>query len=318
MCVNKERDPFDLHNDEDRDKHQEYTLEKISQKFKEKKREARLKGEEALKMKAMRVFRFGRHIAKVPRLYTARHYDYPMCESEAAHISIADQHTIPPQYFESKNIIPAQHLEGEMIPLTEAEVDVLLREAEKEILTGKVVQTPALAAKLQHREIGKEMECLLQSEGIVRIEEIDEEESDSLHEFISFDNEDEFTASAKISTHLIKDEANEDQNYVMNPLFLCGTGIAESDDEGDDSNDKDMNLQSSLTKTSQCTNASVVSTLEEEGVEIIACTESESEVESVEICPSVGMELGSRDDDTSKSLSHLYKSSDRVFVSFCR
>jgi hypothetical protein len=37
----------------------------------------------------------------VPRLYTARYYDYPMCESEAAHVSITNQHTIPPPYFEN-------------------------------------------------------------------------------------------------------------------------------------------------------------------------------------------------------------------------
>ena len=116
--------PMELHNDEDRDKHQGLIFDKIAETFKEKGRLARLKGEEALKMKAMRIFRFGRHIAKVPRMYVARHYDYPMSESKAAHISLEPQHTNPLN-FEPRNSIPSQHLKGNMIPMTEDQMKTL-------------------------------------------------------------------------------------------------------------------------------------------------------------------------------------------------
>ena len=66
-------------------------------------------------MKSMRKLRFGNFIAKVPRQYTARHYDYPLSESEAVHISLLSQR---PQ-FEARNKIYSQSLDGTMIPLTQ-------------------------------------------------------------------------------------------------------------------------------------------------------------------------------------------------------
>jgi len=275
-----------------------------------------------LKMKAMRVFRFGRHIAKVPRLYTARYYDYPMCESEAAHVSITNQHTIPPKYFDSKNIIPAQHLEGEMIPLTEDEVVAVtsLHEAGSRLPKDKAGKTSALAAKPQHMETDREIECLLQTQNnLVHIKKVEDIESDSLNEFVSFDNEGEPHASAKIDTRVIKDEAIEDLTCIAIHFFSCESNMEENDGKEGDFEDEGKDLSLHLINGIQCSHASVDSVLEE-GVEIIACPRNEDE--SIEMYPSsVGTEVESSDDDpscVSRSLSSLYKSSDCVFVSFCR
>ncbi len=62
-----------LQNDEDRRKLADAKFGKIARAFKEKGKFARMKGEEAQKLRAMRMFRFGRYAAKVPRLYVARH-----------------------------------------------------------------------------------------------------------------------------------------------------------------------------------------------------------------------------------------------------
>lgn len=104
-----------LQNDEARAKHKNDTIEELERQFKNKGRIARYRGEEALKMKSMRKLRFGNFIAKVPRQYTARHYDYPLSESEAVHISLLSQR---PQ-FEARNKIYSQSLDGTMIPLTQ-------------------------------------------------------------------------------------------------------------------------------------------------------------------------------------------------------
>lgn len=298
--MTKERDPFELRNDKDRDEHQDYILENISRKFEEIGRQARLKGEEATKMKAMRVFRFGCHMAKVPRLYLARHYDYPLSESEASHVSIATQHSIPPRHFKSKKVMPAQHLEGEMIPLSEDELDVVLLESGKDIPmanTSEDSYMSSLANKLIDGEKGIEMESLLENKtGLPQIEEADTNDYDSLEEFISFDTEENYyTASTK---------NGDDQICFTTSTLTCGTIVEERDDEWNDSKIEDD------------------SDLEEEGVEIIACPESEHiHSDGVELPLNDGIEAGSCDDDTSctsRSLSSLYKSSDHVYVSFCR
>lgn len=306
-------DPFELRNDKDRGEHQDNILENISRKFEEIGRQARLKGEEATKMKAMRVFRFGCHIAKVPRLYLARHYDYPLSESVASHVSIATQHTIPPRHFKSKKVMPAQHLEGEMIPLSEDELDALLLEAGKDTPMAKASKDscmPSLANKLIDGEKGNEMESLLENEAsLPQIEEADTNEYDSLEEFISFDTEEnDIPSSTKNGAHLVKDEARnsatDDQICFTTSILSCGTIVEERDDEWNDPKIEED------------------SDLEEEGVEIIACPESELiHSDGVELALNDGKEAGSCDDDTSctsKSLSSLYKSSDHVFVSFCR
>jgi len=114
-------DPMMLQNDEDRRKLADAKFGKIARAFKEKGKFARMKGEQAQKLRAMRMFRFGRYAAKVPRLYVARHYDYPTSESEAEHISAKSHHLLQ-IHPNSKKYLPSQCLKGLMIPLSERQL----------------------------------------------------------------------------------------------------------------------------------------------------------------------------------------------------
>lgn len=89
------------------DKFSHFQLENFSKKFERKGRAARLKGEEAAKLKAMRTYSFGKHIVNIPSMGITRWYDYPLSESSAAQISVS---------VEPKKIVDSQHLEGKMIP----------------------------------------------------------------------------------------------------------------------------------------------------------------------------------------------------------
>mmetsp|Transcript_13045 Transcript_13045/g.20260 ORF Transcript_13045/g.20260 Transcript_13045/m.20260 type:complete len:160 (-) Transcript_13045:130-609(-) len=102
------------------DKFSSLKLDNLLKKFEKKGREARLKGEEAAKLKAMRTYTFGKHIASIPAMGTTRWYDYPLSESSAAHVSLEEDHlNVEPTTF-----VASQHLEGKMIPRGEmAEIE---------------------------------------------------------------------------------------------------------------------------------------------------------------------------------------------------
>ena len=106
-----------LHSNEGKNKHIRGTFEKVARQFNEKGRVARLNGEESLKMKAMRMLKYGTQIAKIPSINYSRHYDYPLTEgSSAIHISRNSVSTCT-----STNTIiePSQWLNGCMIPVSE-------------------------------------------------------------------------------------------------------------------------------------------------------------------------------------------------------
>ena len=121
IFVPKQEDIFDLKSDDARLKRHDDILNNVQLEFEEKGRQARICGEDALKMQSMRKFRFGDFIAKVPRMYLARHYDFPLSDSKAAHASLNPQYKIPPPHFEARTVIALQQLDGKMIPLTENE-----------------------------------------------------------------------------------------------------------------------------------------------------------------------------------------------------
>lgn len=159
---------------------------KIDLKFKMIGKEARRKGEEALKMKSMRMYRFGQHIAKVPRLNYARHYDYPLPGSEAKPVSVGICPNMKPN-----NIIESQCLQGTMIPLTEEDVKHLEKDASLANRSN---------SHSNERDITQEShdECPLMpnfKNGIKQLTPIPDDsaeasEESSLNEFISFDYDD--------------------------------------------------------------------------------------------------------------------------------
>lgn len=107
-----------MHSKEGKDKHTRGIFEKVAQRFKKQARVARLNGEESLKMQAMRILRFGNHIAKIPSINFARYYDYPLTGgSSALHTSLLPSKTRKiTTTFEA-----SQRLDGLMIPVSEEE-----------------------------------------------------------------------------------------------------------------------------------------------------------------------------------------------------
>lgn len=108
-----------LHSNEGKDKHARSTFEKVAQQFNEQGRVARLNGEESIQMKAIRILRYGTHIAKVPSINLARHYDYPLTEgSSALHTSLNSAKTCTSAGNVHTIIEPSQWLKGCMIPIS--------------------------------------------------------------------------------------------------------------------------------------------------------------------------------------------------------
>jgi len=75
-----------------------------------------------MKMKAMRMLRFGNHIAKIPSYNFARYYDYPLTGySSASHTSISFKNLCASPDNVFTIIESSQRLEGNMIPVLEEE-----------------------------------------------------------------------------------------------------------------------------------------------------------------------------------------------------
>jgi RNA binding exosome subunit len=87
-------------------------LNKLMEAFDQKKRAARLRREQALKVKAVKCLRFGDYITQVPAFNLARHYDCPLPSSTAKIVR-------KPPKIEFTSYSPGQQLYGDMIPRLE-------------------------------------------------------------------------------------------------------------------------------------------------------------------------------------------------------
>jgi len=93
-------------------------LEQKLRKFKDEFKNARQLGEEALKRKAMRILRFGNHIAQVPSMNLAWHYDYPLKNSVAVRTTRSGGGSD-----DVKKVVPSQRMYGIMIPTRDGKSD---------------------------------------------------------------------------------------------------------------------------------------------------------------------------------------------------
>mmetsp|Transcript_37634 Transcript_37634/g.82419 ORF Transcript_37634/g.82419 Transcript_37634/m.82419 type:complete len:1040 (+) Transcript_37634:105-3224(+) len=96
---------------DERRRQQERTLRDIAKDFQAMSRDARVQGEDAFKLKALRMLRFGQYIAKVPERNITRHYDYPLAESFARPYTKKKV-----KGWEDRKVQPGQKLHGRMIP----------------------------------------------------------------------------------------------------------------------------------------------------------------------------------------------------------
>lgn len=124
-CLSLEkRSPLALNDEEARSRYSESIYDKLTSQFQEKLDEARLTGEEAIKLKAMRVCRFGRYISKVPSMNITRHYDVPLSGSSALHYDLFDptDGLAEPKGNIRRRRIPSSTLNGLMIPYTQEQM----------------------------------------------------------------------------------------------------------------------------------------------------------------------------------------------------
>mmetsp|Transcript_8761 Transcript_8761/g.16537 ORF Transcript_8761/g.16537 Transcript_8761/m.16537 type:complete len:1050 (+) Transcript_8761:126-3275(+) len=238
----------ELRNDQDREKDLMNKMKEIELKFQEKNHEARQKGEEALKLKSMRMLCFGKFIAKVPSLYTSRHYDYPLAQSEGAHISIALQHRIPPLNFDSRSVVPSQQFEGVMIP--------------KVIIPKKVGESSSFdndnIMSLAKPEVDKSEEKTLDC--CMRVDD----DTGSLNEYISFDDEssaEDYPKYSIVGTSCTKSRPS------ITIMQSVGEGNVENDHVQYNQDSPSGTFSVATLETSF---TEISSYLEEEGIEIIS------------------------------------------------
>ena len=89
---------------------------KALEAFREQSREARIRREEARKLKDMKCLAYGKYVTLIPGFNLPRHYDVPLHESFARRVPLHEAKDIAP----ATARIPGQQLYGPMIPQTKA------------------------------------------------------------------------------------------------------------------------------------------------------------------------------------------------------
>ena len=114
-------DSLHLLNEEERKKIKETHIRELVTHFKTQSKIARLRGEDTLKMKAIRAVRFGPYSTRIPDRNITRHFDYPLPDSMAVHEEELDASIW--QSIKRGKVLPGQKLDGVMIPCHSADHD---------------------------------------------------------------------------------------------------------------------------------------------------------------------------------------------------
>jgi len=328
LCVfeHNHSNPLNLNCDESRNKYSEKIFEKIAEQFQEKERIARLKGEEAIKMKAMRIIRFGKHIAKVPPNNLTRHYDFPLTQSKASHITFESEHQAAANI--PKKIIPSQRLEGQMIPMTEQQLMAFSKSLiQSQACCNSVDQDDNSVPESLDSKIGELEPPFGNSQSseesqISDIDDMKESEGEGLAE--------DMDAGAPICPHDWVNNTFEQLNSSLRAILTT------TDEPNDPSmkanvNKKHVHFDSkNLAENSKLTTIDSIEHLQddnphEEGVEIVAWIQEEKDLSLISVKddstvrtsiePKVSLEL---DDQSETSLSTLFQSSSSTYMAFCR
>ena len=311
------------------------SLEKELEKFHEQSKKARMKREDALKLKAVKEIRFGKFITLVPAYNLARHHDRPLPQSSARvftrDLAKGDQLVVKKD--EKKAWVPGQQLHGSMIPRPE---NLYLKNQELEIKQlGRLLMFEArLAAIKAAQASGGGLERIRKRVSMIRRAE-------------------ETRASG------FELECGGDQSKIDDPVFneLCIrpyqeelkekrlSAIAQklprmlslaTISEGEDSSDQSSNV-STVTNTSMPTTFEgyCERVLEQEGVEIVAwghlapdsqvsksldTNDSKEENEAIPFEDAEGAihMVSPSSSEASGTLSVLYQETDSTFVAFYR
>ncbi len=313
LFVFENHNPLSFESDECRSKHARKMSQRITDQFKKIAIIARIKGEDAIKMKSMRTLRFGKHIAKVPSLNLTRHYDFPLSESTASHVSSVPEHKLP--MCKQLKHIPSQRLVGNMIPMTEEQMLIfnsnlkagdVNTENHKERNNSEKAVVPSI-----------KVESILPDVKKVVKEQYGEKNDakvwlNNAITHLRFKGQVNIDVSLKESTHhddeseqdVLDDSIEIDVDDNIIHISTCNVIVKDDDcdNDGDDDDDDDSNFLS-LYETDY----------EEEGLEIIVCDGDSDVPDDIrdDLCHV-------RSDVTECSLSTVYHCADGVYVAYCR
>ena len=277
---------FSLQSDseDDRKQHKLSVMDNVEKDFEQKGRIARIKGEEAAKLKAMRVIRNGKYIARIPSRNLTRHYDYPEAsESFASMTAFKKEHELPPVNYAARKVVSSQRLEGLMIPLTIEQSECLLQQKNTE-LASDLIQTEDQCTRIGN-EGGSSLTSLV-------------------------------TEDANMES-LGKDIEPKIEALDSNDTRGSGQDYEGSDFESDNADSMAPGSSTDGIRTENRNALVLQKSNDEEGLEVIDfVTAATDTYEDADIVDTDNDELPKHDDE--KSLSTIYKSSDTVFVAFCR
>ena len=294
--------PMYFDNNEKRKEYAEQFIQNIAEQF----QESRMKGEDAMKMKAMRTIRFGEHIARVPPTNTTRHYDFPISQSKASHIANFPAHQMPRDA--ALKVVPSQRLVGKMIPMTEEQMKIIALKSKKlgEKDTQKEEKRAAVES-IRSQDLASEInpDTKQTSNG--------DDTQDWLDTTLNHLTSLTFQGRTKIVVpNSSSEEIDEKINVEDKVVHISARNVLDNENENEScTNPDDQSELSNLTDHDFDEDKEI----EEEGLEVVAWEQTALSVklngEDVDI-----------NDDSSKgtesSLSTVYKSSDSVYMAFCR
>ena len=327
-----------LETKESRNVYAEKILQKITEQFKELEREARMKGEEAIKMKSMRMLRFGQHIAKVPSMNITRHYDYPLNQSMASHISLVPEHKLREDM--PIRIVPSQRLQGHIIPMTEEQLSAFENKSNRIVEENDNSPSedrnpcrqndaddtyePSTTVEWFDDALSHLGSLAFQSRTKVAIPSENLFDDEVIQESIEID-ENVLHISTQDGKQIGEEWFGDAASQIGSLAFSCRTKIAISMDDydDDDNNESQENVEIHITAENLLNNDdddSQVSNLtdheyEEEGLEVVQWDDEKSL--TVDVSGNVNDEEGTEFTDTT-NLSAVYHKSNGVYVTFCR
>lgn len=289
-------------------------MKNIKERFQEIEHVARMKGEDAMKMKSMRTIRFGEYIAKVPPTNTTRYYDFPLSESKASHISKNPVHDMNSPDVTVK-FIPSQRLEGNMIPMTEEQMALIGKKSRND-LTNQEIGNNLIDMNYSEDDVAslesprKDLKADAMKDSLT-----DNSKKDWLDTTLDHLSSITFQNRTKVILSSNQVDVDED-NEIKEKLNIDDKVLHIT---ADDLLMKEKEDKCNLDDTSELSNLTdhdfEEDLKEEEGLEIVAW---EQTAISIKIN---GEDVDMNEDSsqgTESSLSAVYKSSDSVYMAFCR
>ena len=302
------------------------SVEKELEKFRQESKLARLRREEALKLKAVKEIRFGKFITQVPAFNLARHHDRPLPQSSARIFCREAQPTEDIVKVDTSLWLPGQQLHGSMIPRPE-NVYSRNQELETKQLDRLLLFEARLAALKAAEASGGGLERIRKRVSMIRRAE---EPRASGYELVCHNEslvDEHVFGELCIGPYQEEPKENERPDQKLPQMMSLPT--ISDDEQSSDTKSSKVSQELPETFSSYCERVR-----EEEGVEIVAWghlateddkTESRDEDDNKETVPfedatgTIHMISAScSSSEAPGTLSVLYQETDSTFVAFYR